>query len=156
MRETKDLSYNDACLFLSELFSLPATWDGLRVNEKHDMVHTVIIKNENRNVMIELDMKLGCINIIAEKINDDYIIFRCSDYVAFYDIDASLVEAMKHATFTDTKESKEVLCNIRDILNSLDNDFEIGGMIKRRIEEMQPHKKHNAKEHEEYIAMLDA
>lgn len=162
----KTLSYNDACIFLASVFRMNALWDCVRVNDKHNLAHTIIVydKNSNRHtrrltgrrVMIELNMKLGFWNINADIDGEDITDIRVEDFISFFDVDASLAENIDNIEFTNTVESKEVLCNIVDMFTMLDYDKDFIGKINERINKMQPVIKHNTNEVERIIAGLEA
>lgn len=156
MNGTKTLNYNDACIFLADVFRMDAIWNCVRTNEKHNLVHTIIVKdkNSNRRVMIELNMKLGFWNINADIDGEDITEICVEDFISFSDVDASLAENIDNIEFTNTKESKEVLYNIVDIFNMLGFDDDFIKKIDTRLYEMCPVIKHDVREVEDILSKL--
>lgn len=155
MKNIKNLVYNDVCLELSNVFAMNATWDGVRVNEKHDLVHTIIVKDNHsdRRVMIELDLKLSRWSLVAEMIGSTFTKFMAEEPELIFDAVASLASNIDNIEFTNTKESKEVLNNLVVIFEDNESIVE---KLKERLNKMNPTAKHNLKETQDMLNLLYA
>lgn len=155
MKNIKKLVYNDACIELSKVFGMNATWDGVRVNEKHDLVHTIIVKDKHsdRQVMIELDLKLCRWSLVAEMNDSVFTEFKAEEPEWIFDVDASLAANIDNIEFTNTKESKEVLNNLVIIFEDNEGIVE---KLKERLSKMNPMVKHNLKETQDMLELLYA